>query len=435
MPYNITNVRKVEGSLKQRLNDFIFSFGNAISNGDVITFADNDINYAFKLQHERIREKGLSLNYEAYERGVLTDVHAGGYWTDKHYESTVCFRDCGIKRTVIKGGNCLYSDDRKSVFYETLTDVLAGTQPEDDSYCCPNCGAVTTIGGLVNGCPYCGTHFKMDDLFPRISGFNYIDDIGRSEAEMKPVMRKYMFATMAVFALIVIVSNFFNGTFSSDNGAVATILQIIVSLLGSGIMGAFVGYFLFSLSLILSIFRVGLKTGDMLGTVGSRKRFERKMRVRSPEFSFEYFTNKAVSLIKTAVFSKDEQDLVYYKGEKLDPLFKDIIDLNYSGAFGIVKFTEKKGIATVVTDVFFDILYATGDKISQKNRVFRTVFTRRTDAPIDFNFSIMKIQCPTCGASFDATRTKTCPHCGNVYDFSDSSDWAITEMQVKKGHW
>ena len=41
-------------------------------------------------------------------------------------------------------------------------------------------------------------------------------------------------------------------------------------------------------------------------------------------------------------------------------------------------------------------------------------------------------KCPTCGASFDATRTKNCPHCGNVCDIADSSDWAITGMEVKK---
>lgn len=435
MPYNIFNVQKVEGNLKQRLNYFLFSFGPAISNGTGISFADNDINYAIKQQNERIKEKGLDIRFETYERGVLTDVYAGGYWADEHYENTVCFRDCGIKRTVTKNGNILYSDDNKSVFYETLTDVPAGTQPVNDSYCCPSCGAITTIGELVNGCPYCGTHYKMDDLFPKITGFYYIDDYSRSEAELKPRMMKCIIGSIAVFVLSALIGSFFNGTFSNGHNIGGSIMTTIVSMVAAGFMGAFLGYMLFSLSLIGSLIRSGVKTGDKLGTVGSRKKFERKMQSVSPEFSFEYFTSKAVSLIKTAVFSKDEQELVYYKGEKLDSVFKDIIDLNYGGALGVVEFKEQDGITTVVTDAFFDVLYVEEDKISYKHRVFRTTFTRRTDVPINYNFSITKIQCPTCAASFDATRTKTCPHCGNVYDIADSSDWAITEMSVKKGHW
>ncbi|MCR5356015.1 MAG: hypothetical protein K6E63_01290, partial [Lachnospiraceae bacterium] len=105
------------------------------------------------------------------------------------------------------------------------------------------------------------------------------------------------------------------------------------------------------------------------------------------------------------------------------------------GALGVVKFEEKNGITTVVTDAFFDILYAKDDRISSMRRVFRTTFTRRTDLPIDFNFSISKIQCPTCAGSFDATKTKKCPYCGNIYDIADSREWAITDIRIKKGHW
>ncbi|MCR4586406.1 MAG: hypothetical protein K5686_11865, partial [Lachnospiraceae bacterium] len=377
MPYNIFNVPKVEGSLKQRLNDFIFSFGHAISSGAGIAFADRDINYALHLQHERIREKAYVMEYEAYDRGVLTDVYAGGEWRDGHYESTMCFTDCGIKRTVIKGGKKLYGDDRKLVFYETLTDVISGTQPENDSYCCPNCGAVTTIGELVSGCQYCGTRYKMNDLFPKITAFYAIDDMSRSEEEMKPIMKRYMITTALVLAVIGIVGNIIKGTYSDISEVIGYIPQIILTLIFSAIMGVFLGYMLFSVSLIFSAFGKAFKTGDMLGTIGSRKKFERKMRARSPEFSFEYFTSKATSLIKTVIFSPDEQDLVYYKGEKTDPRFKDIIDLNYSGALGVVKFEEKNGITTVVTDAFFDILYAKDDRISSMRRVFRTTFTRR----------------------------------------------------------
>ena len=440
MPYNLFKIETVEGNLKQRLDDFIFNFGQAISRGNRIPFADNDINYAIKLQYDRIKEKGLDIEFDTYKRGVLEDVHVGSRWTDTHYDNMVCFKDCGIKRTVTKNGNKLFSDDKKLVFYETLTDVSVGMPPVNDSYCCPNCAAITTIGELVNGCPYCGTHYKMDDLFPKITGYNYVEDIGRSEDELKPKMKLFIIIFILIFVCIGFFSNYksiiglITGTIDRYD-IIGTVLYTVFCMVLMGLMGAFLGYLAFSMSLLFGLIGKALETGDKMGTIGSRKKFERKMRILSPEFSFEYFTSKAVSLIKTAVFSKDEQELVYYKGERLDPTFKDIIDLNFGGALGVVSFKEKNGIATVVTDVFFDILYAVNDKIIEKHRVFRTTFSRRTDMPIDYNFSITKIQCPTCAASFDATRTKTCPHCGNIYDIADSSDWAITEMKVKKGHW
>ena len=435
MPYNFLNVQKVEGSLKQRLNDFLFSFGPAISNGTGITFADNDINYAIKQQHERIKEKGLDIQYETYDRGVLTDVYAGGYWADAHYENHVCFKDCGIRRRVTKNGSLLYSDDKKFIFYETLTDVPAGMQPVNDSYCCPNCAAITTIGELVNGCPYCGTHYKMDDLFPKITDYYCIDDFARGKAELKPKMLKYIGGSVIVFALSSLIGSIVNGNYANRHNIAAVIFEIIFSMIVTGLMGAFLGYLLFSLSLLFTLVGRGIKSGDKLGTVGSRNRFESRMRAVSPEFSFEYFTSKAVSLIKTAVFSKDEQELVFYKGGKLDPVFKNIIDLNYGGALGVVDFKEENGLTPVYTNAFCDVLYIKDGKILYKHMVFGTTFCRRTDVPIDFNFSITKIQCPTCAASFDATRTKTCPHCGNVYDIADSSEWVITEMKLGKGRW
>ncbi len=57
------------------------------------------------------------------------------------------------------------------------------------------------------------------------------------------------------------------------------------------------------------------------------------MKRLSPEFSCDFFLGKAVSLIRTAAFSENEEDLLFYKGTALDPVMKDIIDLNYGGEY------------------------------------------------------------------------------------------------------
>lgn len=175
------------------------------------------------------------------------------------------------------------------------------------------------------------------------------------------------------------------------------------------------------------IVRVISSAGKM-GTAGSRRKFETRMKKISPEFSYEYFTSKTLSLIKTAVFSENENELLFYKGGKLDPKMKDIIDMNYGGALGCKSIHEEGSFVTVETKAYFDVLYASNDKVFFKKQVFSATLKRRTDIPVNFNFSMTKIACPSCGASFDATKNKTCPYCGNKYEIT-TDDWALVELK------
>ena len=84
----------------------------------------------------------------------------------------------------------------------------------------------------------------------------------------------------------------------------------------------------------------------------------------------------------------------------------------------------------VVTKAYFDVLYAKGDRIYSKSQVFTATFQRRTDLPVNLNFSMTRIMCPSCGASFDATKNKNCPFCENPYEIT-TDDWALVDLQYK----
>ena len=162
MGYLFFQTKEVSGAFNRKLNDFKASLGSAIGNGENITFADQDITHLLKLQHDRISRKGLEFDCETYSRDEGKNrFTAGSCWQDAHYESTVCFHSCGIKRNVKKKKKKKYSDDRKCVLYETITDVVTGAHPDNDPFCCPNCGAVTTVAGLQDGCPYCGNKYEI----------------------------------------------------------------------------------------------------------------------------------------------------------------------------------------------------------------------------------------------------------------------------------
>ena len=412
MGYNFFNIKEVSNAFNAKLNEFRASLGTAISQGKNITFADNDISYILKLQHDRISKKGFELDYDIYSRDDNKNKFiAGSNWKDAHYESIVCFNQSGIKRKVKKDGKTKYSDDHKSVLYETITDVVTGTHPDNDPFSCPNCGVISTVAGLQNGCPHCGTKFKMDDLFPKVTSYYFLDSPGMTKSEFKSgYLVSYIITVIAMYILCFILKK--------------GIGYYIGFTIGSFILA----YFLYAYYLIMKLIAGTISSAGKMGTAGSRHKFENRMKNISPEFSYEYFTSKTLSLIKTAVFSENEEKLMFYEGKKLDPKMKDIIDMNYGGALGFKSLHEEGNFVTVETKAYFDVLYASNDKVFFKKQVFSATLKRRTDIPVNFNFSMTKIACPSCGASFDATENKNCPYCGNKYEIT-TDDWALVELK------
>ena len=391
MGYNFFNIVEVTKSLNKKLNDFRASLGEAIGRGKNISFIDTDLTYILKLQHDRILKKGLEMDYEIYSRDDDNKFIAASNWKDGHYESSVCFNASGIKRIVKRNGNKLYSDDRKSVLYGTITDVIQGSHPDNDPICCPNCGAVSTVAGLQNGCTYCGTRFQMDELFPKITSYYFLEDPGMKKEEfLSGYLRVYVVSLIALYILCCI----FNWKEFSPVSLFTHIPRLIGVVLGLPLANLFFSYVLYAYFLFMRMIVKAIASTGKMGTAGSRRKFEARMKRVSPEFSYEYFTSKALSLIKTAVFSQNESE----------------------------------DYVTVVTKAYFDVLYASENKVYYKSQVFSATFKRRTDIPVNFNFSMTKIACPSCGASFDATKIRNCPYCGSKYDII-KDDWVLVNLE------
>jgi len=424
MGYNIFSVTTVKDTYKKKLNAFLASLGPAIAKGTDITFADNDLTHTLELQHERLEARNLSVEYEYYSREDEPDkVFMTSSWRDAHYESVVCTKACGIRRSFSRDGKKLYSDNRKSIMYETLSDVVEGPHPGADSYCCPGCGHVSTIAELQNGCTFCGMQYKMSDLFPKVTGFYTLDDVGINDKEFKSTVWKFILGATVILWIAFFIARIVKNELTVGN--------IILGIIFGIFFGAVIGYFSYSIFLLVRLIFVGSRqSSGKWGTIGSRNKFEKAMKAVYPEFSFEFFTSKAISLIKNAIYSPDATKLLMYRGNPLDPSLGTVVDLNYGGALGVNAFKSENNMATVWTDAFFDVLYDKGEKISLKRQVFRAVFKRRIDIPMDTNFSITRIQCPSCGSSFDAIKDRKCPFCGNTYDL-DFNDWVLVNLELK----
>lgn len=74
MGYNFFKITELKDSFRQKLNTFVATLGSAIGNGTKISFADNDISYVLQLQNERLKNKGLTVDYEIYDRDSRRDA-------------------------------------------------------------------------------------------------------------------------------------------------------------------------------------------------------------------------------------------------------------------------------------------------------------------------------------------------------------------------
>lgn len=166
----------------------------------------------------------------------------------------------------------------------------------------------------------------------------------------------------------------------------------------------------------------------LVNTAGSAKRFVSQMKKYTPEFSYEYFSDKVVSMLKMIIFSEDAQELPSYAGESVGKLFSDIVESSYAGAVAFKQFRIQKDYCHVTADVYMEDIYDNGKRIYSKIDTFRVYLCKNIRTPVDLRFSIQKIQCKGCGGSFDATKQRTCPSCGKRYEMEDD-DWVILKIR------
>jgi len=212
---------------------------------------------------------------------------------------------------------------------------------------------------------------------------------------------------------------------------VDSFFTLISTNFGLCVMGGFIGYLVWAIKQIGSVFRDAAKSVPMLvNMAGSSKKFVENMQQYTPEFSYEYFVGKAVSLLKMIIFADNPGELPYYDGSELQNTFSDIVDASFSGAVALKAFAVQEGNAYVTVDVYMEDFYEKKRRVYRRNDVYRMKLRKNIAQPVDFNFSIKKIHCKNCDVSFDATKIKNCPNCGTEYQVGDD-DWVVLEVKKR----
>lgn len=399
--------------------------------GAKVMSADRELRYCLEMQRERIAQRSLSFEDEmtpgAYFKEGLNQVRS---WKDGQYETSWSVGFIDHKKTFSRSNMKTYKHREPQSIFETVVDVRAGEDVSSDTYCCPNCGSVSTIKELQEGCSHCGTAFKMSELYPKVSNYYFVyDPSGRSDPIWKTVIKYGLYSlpvTIPLFLLFFALEDHF-GMIPGGNFRI-TPHWLIFYIIGMVILSPLIGYFIWIFSLFGAAGR-SLATGTPALSVGnSRKKFAAKMAKISSEYTFEKFSSRITSLFKLVVFSGSRENLPFYEGGDVSSEFDNVVDCEFTGWMSCKKVKEEGNHVYVTGDLFVDNTRDLGDHIKSGREVYRIKAGRRTDVPVTSNFSIAKIQCRTCGASFNAFKSKNCPYCGSKSDVA-SDDWMIYEIK------
>ena len=416
---------------------FAAGIDEAIGNGEELKCADRDLQYGIRLQNQRIGKLGLNFYYELTPRGYFTDgLNLGNRWCDGHYVNSLEVRGCERVQSIYQGDRKLFKKKEKVKLYQTVTDVRSGQDVSEDEYICPDCGAATKIGLLTQGCPYCGNRFRMDELYPKISNYYFYPDVGGTRTELAKLAIPSILIAIVLIYLPFCAFGLLGIAFNSIGFAIGSnsyqTMQSMGNFIGILIWGIFVALFFgviggWVFTSFVYLFRLGSFAAQripMAKYLGCQKQFEEFIKKSSPEFSYEFFAGKTVNMIKMLIFSENPEELPFYNGRALNPAFRNIVDVTSMGAVGITKMEFQNGYAVIYADVYLEDTYYRDGKVKRVNEVMTVIMRKNIERPVDMRFKITSIHCPTCAGSFDATKNKFCPYCGNPYRMEDL-DWSV----------
>lgn len=192
-------------SRERIIRDFREEIKHACEYDARIMSADRELRFCFELQRDRLAKKNLICREEMIHRGQFPNgLNRVRTWYDGHYETSWAVDFIEHKKTYTRNGAQIYKKQQKQSMYETVVDVQGNEDVSSDKYCCPNCGATSTIAALQEGCPHCGTSFKMSELYPKVSNFFFVYDEAGSGKEIFQKILKYGLCLQPVTVALIL---------------------------------------------------------------------------------------------------------------------------------------------------------------------------------------------------------------------------------------
>lgn len=401
------------------LEDFTDQLHEWSISGKEPLLSSKDLRYYLDLQEKRLKKTG-TIREEEYSH-VKEEINGAIERSENGYSSKIQYREAVQHITYLKNGKQLKKIRRPVNLYVSFLDKQGH---EDRQYTCPNCGNRMSALQARDGCPYCGTFFETDEIYPCVSYYYTVPGIVERASLMGNLKKEILICGILCGVSVFMISFFYA---YKDAEILA---DLLISLFMGGLCGgvsAFLWYMMRSFILLIRVFFEAGRALPMLKTLNSRKKMLRFMEDHDPDFSYEAFEGRVISLLRTIVLSDDRDTLsIYESGRELSD-FDDVVDMQYRGAVYVRK-CEKiddqlriEGIA-YLTDTYIK------KSVHEKDEKISFILYKEADGHSDPGFSIHRVSCSSCGGSFDAMHQRNCPYCGSAYELK-KKDWIVKEMK------
>lgn len=379
--------------------------------------ASRDLHYYLNQQEKRLKQTG-TVREEDFKH-VKEEIRGCSFRKGNGYSSRLLYREAVQHITYRKNGKQLKHIQRPVNLYVNIVDKEGH---EDRNITCPNCGHTITALAARDGCPYCGTFFEVDDIYPCVASYYTVPTVVE-RTKLTNDLKKELIISGCVCGILIAMVSFF----SWDEMELP--FRILASLFFGafyGGAGAFLWYVVRSLLLLVKMFYEAGRSVPLLKTLRSRKKMMAFMEANDPDFSYEAFEGRVISLLRTIIFSEDRETLSIYEGGRNLSAFDQLVDMQYRGGVYIQKFEKKGNMLHVEGTAYLTDTYIRSF-VREKDEKFRFILEKEADVRTDPGFSIMSVNCLSCGGSFDATRRSNCPYCGTPYD-PKKKDWIMKDL-------
>lgn len=386
---------------------------------------NQDIAFALGLQKKRLDKHQAKMEYKFKTRENVTGNFSNVAFADAKYTIKQASRNYNKEVTYYREGRkCLsFKENERMINFITWLNQSETEDVAKETYCCPNCGAISEIGLLLEGCSYCNTRFLMSDLFPKVTHFYFLKVYGRTEEEEKSSAIKWK--TIGALAGMVLSAPTAIGNLM-DSGLFGMLWAFLVG----GILGGIAGFVVRSLTIIGGLFKDASKEIPMVAAIrNADKKLSDFMKEYDPDFSFRYFVGKMHSLLKIYIYSDDRNNLAVYAGTEVSGEYENIADVE-GAAVGVNDCRVEGDYCYIDLKLYVTSVYFSNKGMYKNDDIFNMGVCKNIRRPVDYGFSIKKVCCKGCGGSFDATREHHCPYCGSGYDLKED-DWVITYIKKR----
>lgn len=413
------------GNQKEQYMDQLEQFTKELhqwtQNGQEPLSASIGLRYLLDKQEARLKTLGIQREEEFIH--VKDELRGSIPREGNGYTSRILYREARQNLTYRQNGKVIRKASRPVTLYVSFLEK-EGTEP--GTCTCPNCGHSMPAIEARDGCPYCGTRFEMDEVYPCASYYYTVPGIVERGTLMDNLNREMRIA--GVIAGIAVAVMAFIGW--ND-------LEMIFRILGPLLLGAFYGvvfafiwYMFRSLILMGKMFFEAGRAMPMLKTLNSRKKMTSFMQAQEPSFSYEAFEGKILSLIRSIAFEEDRDTLSIWEGSRELSGLDQAADMQYRGALYIRRHEKDGDTLRVQGTAFMRNTYAAGKKIIERDEQFSFTAEKKIDPEFHPEFTFVKVTCAGCNGSFDAMHQRSCPYCGREYELK-KKDWILTDLYRK----